>query len=75
MTEKLPEKITIGEKYNPAMECENQEEANAYLEACIEHSLLQGFSREEAEQMERSNIRYYAGYFKDEITDRVRSLF
>ena len=73
----MKREITIGEKYGPAMEITEQVEADAYFEECVEHA--QGFpevaSRAEAEQVERANLGYYAGYYSEETRVRVERLF
>lgn len=73
----IPTVPTTGEKYNPAiLECETQEEADAYFEILCAHSMsVKGLTREEAEDFERNNIRYYAGYFDDEKMFRAWRLF
>ena len=71
----LPKKITIGDKYGPAMKIEDAEEAKEYFELCVQHCMRWERTREEAEEMERGNLGYYAGYY-DEITrERVERLF
>ena len=67
--------ITIGEKYGPAMEMASQEEADAYFEKCVQHTMLFGKSREEAESVERQNLSYYAGYYDNQTRRRVEKLF
>lgn len=72
----LPDKITIGEKYDPAMKITDQFEANAYFEDCVEHTMrVAEMSREEAEQVERTNLGYYAGYYDNATRERVERLF
>lgn len=71
----MDENITIGDKYGPAMKITDPEEAKEYFEACVLHTMSFGKSREEAEQIERSNIGYYAGYYDSEIASRVYELF
>lgn len=72
----LPEKITIGEKYEPAMSITNQEEADAYFQLCVDHSMTyRRKTREEAEELERANLGYYAGYGSSETRERVERLF
>jgi hypothetical protein len=67
--------ITIGEKYGPAMVMTETAEADAYWEECVAHTMTFGKSREEAEQVERSNLGYYAGYYSAETRARVEHLF
>ena len=73
--EKMPEKITIGEKYGPAMQMTDPREAAEYFESCVEHMMRFGKSREEAESTERQNLGYFAGYYDHETRLRVEQLF
>lgn len=76
MRPKLPEKITIREKYAPAMEITDQAEADAYFVACVEHTMAGGgVNRQEAERIERINLGYYSGYYNLEVMARVQRLF
>lgn len=76
MTESsMPKVITIGDKYGPAMEITEQAEADAYFERCVEHSMLFGKSRTEAEALERHNLGYYAGYYDGATRERVERLY
>ena len=67
--------VSISKKYGPAMEITDQEAADAYFEACIQHTMGWGKSREEAEAKERANLGYYAGYYDAETRERVERLF
>lgn len=71
----LPSKITIGDKYGPAMEITDQAEAIEYFEACVRHCMGHGKDRAEAEKIERSNLGYYSGYYDGETAQRVFRLF
>lgn len=72
----LPEKLTIGEKYDPAMKITDQAEADAYFQLCVDHSMTyHRKTREEAEALERTNLGYYAGYGDSETRERVERLF
>lgn len=71
----LKSEITIGEKYGYAMSVTDQAEADAYFEACVQHTMSFGKSREEAEKIERSNIGYYGGYYDHETMARTQRLF
>ena len=73
--EPMPEGITIGDKYDPAMKITKQAGADAYFERCVQHTMSFGRSRGEAEIIERSNLGYYAGYGSDETRKRVERLF
>src|ERR1700733_13503060 len=78
---KLPLKITIGEKSRPAMEIQTQAEADAYFEKLVSHNLRlrrwkkDDGGRKEAEEVERHNLGYYAGYYDSETRRRVELLF
>jgi hypothetical protein len=78
---KFPLRITNGQKYDPAMEIQTQEEADAYFEACVEHNLrlqkLEGKTPDEqvAQANERQSLGYWAGYYDDETRERVERLF
>jgi len=73
--------ITLGEKYDPAMQITDQSKADAYFEECVQHNLearrMRGEpeDRREAERIERSNLGYYAGYYDNETRERVERLF
>jgi hypothetical protein len=67
--------ISIGDKYGPAMEMTAQEEADAYFEECVQHTMGFDKSREEAERIERESLGYYAGYYDAETRERVERLF
>ena len=72
---RLPDRITKGNKYQPAMRITDLEDAAEYFEACVEHCMRWGHTREEAESIERSNLGYYAGYYDSETRARVERLF
>ena len=72
---RFTELVTIGDKYGPAMEITDAAEAQEYFEACVLHTMSFGKSREEAEQVERSNLGYYAGYYSEETRQRCERLF
>lgn len=72
----LPDKITDGDKYDPAMKVKTQEEADIYFDRLVEHAMrVCGTTREEAEKLERINLGYWAGYYDCETMDRVERLF
>jgi hypothetical protein len=67
---------TIGDMYHPAMAITDQAEADAYFERLVEYSMREwGKSREEAEQTQKSNLGYFAGYYDSETRERVERLF
>jgi hypothetical protein len=68
--------ITLGGKYGPAMEIKTQEEADKYFEECVQHMMRRKpCGRQEAEEIERCNLGYYAGYYSNETRERVERLF
>lgn len=77
----VPRNVTIENKYAPAMAITDQAEADAYFEACVQHTLsfndyrLVDRTREEAEKIEREWLGYYAGYYSNETRERVERLF
>jgi len=71
----LPDNMTIGEAYGPAMLITDQQEANEYFEALVQSNMRTGNSREKAESIERQNLGYYAGYYDSTTRERVESLF
>ena len=73
----MNERITIGEKYRPAMEINSQAEADAYFERCVQHTLSfrPDTTRADAESIERQNLGYFAGYYGSETRERVERLF
>lgn len=78
----LPDWMTIGETYGPAMDIgrfaapSDEAEALEYFEALVaRHLRCTPKSREEAEQIERSNLAYFAGYYDSDTRARVERLF
>lgn len=72
---RLPDKITIGDKYGPAMQITDPKEAQEYFQVCVEHCMRFGDTREEAEAIERGNLGYFAGYYGADTRARVERLF
>ena len=75
MIPEFRDKMTIGEKYDPAMKITDPEEAKRYFELAVEHTMSRGRSRKEAIEIEKSNLGYYAGYCSNETRLRVEKLF
>ena len=69
------DRVTIGEKYKLGMTITNQSDADLYFESCVEHTMRFGKSREEAENIERQNLGYFAGYYDSTTRERVERLF
>lgn len=72
---RIPDKITIGEKYGPAMKIMDEKEAIQYFDLCVEHTMRFGKNRMEAENIERQNLGYFAGYYDHFTRLRVEQLF
>lgn len=73
--EAFADKITIGDKYRPAMEITDPIKAKEYFEMCVEHTMRFGKTREEAESIERQNLGYFSGYYSNDTMVRVQELF
>jgi hypothetical protein len=73
--ESLPDNLTYGDAYYPAMDITDETEAREYFEILVEHTMRSGHSREEAERMERQNLGYFAASCGPEYFRRVCRLF
>lgn len=74
----FPTGNTIGELYKPAMEIDNEADAQFYLGKLIERRMLPengGYTEEDARALELSNLGYYSGYYDNETFERVNRLF
>lgn len=68
--------LTIGEVLKPAMEITDQKEADEYLEAMIEYYMrFENRTREQALEIARINLGYFAGYYNYDVEQRVQKLF
>jgi hypothetical protein len=69
--------LTIGQKYDPIVKlAKTPDKAKAYLEGLIlfhEHTYNQ--SREEAEEIQYSNVGYYAGYMDEQTRHEIYQAF
>ena len=72
---RFPDRVTIGEKYKPAMEITDQAEADAYFEDLVDHMMRMGNDRATAESIERQNLGYFAGYYDEGVRAQVERLF
>lgn len=77
---KLPDELTIGQAYGPAMDITDQAAADEYLEALVARCMRVAIDRRyryraAAEKLERSNLGYFAGYCGAETMERVNRLF
>ena len=73
--DQFPASISTRQKYEPAMFIIKQDEADAYFQKCVTHCMGLGNDREEAEEIERDALGYFAGYFSQEVRARVERLF
>ena len=72
----FPKRATTGELYTPAMSITDPEEATDYFEALVNwHVEEWDKPRDEAIQIVKSNLGYWAGYFSPETRERVEELF
>lgn len=72
----LPDNMTIGEAFGPAMEITDQAAADEYFKALVERNMrVCGQTRERAEAATKSSLGYYAGYYGHETRERVERLF
>lgn len=62
--------------YKTAMKIKTQEEADKFFEELVQHHMKEnGDSRKKAEQIQRINLGYFAGYYDSETRERVERLF
>lgn len=73
----MKDQITAREKYDPAMRITDQQEADAYFKECVQHQLRinLGLTPDIAEDIERQNLGYWAGYGTLETRARIERLF
>ncbi len=72
----FPDDISPAHKYGPALLITGAEEARAYFELCVEHTLRTSeVDRQAAERIERENIGYWGGYGTFEQRQRMERLF
>jgi hypothetical protein len=67
--------VSVDDKYGPAMDITDQAEADSYFEKCVQHNMSFGTSRTRAEEVEKTNLGYFAGYYDAETRERVERLF
>jgi hypothetical protein len=67
--------VIYSKKYDVAMTLVDQEDADRYFERLVLGTMASGKTREQAEEIERREIGYYAGYHLDETRERVERLF
>lgn len=72
----LPDNMTNGEKYFPALKITDPREAKEYLEALVARNMrMTGISRRAAEDVERGNIDYFACNSSDSARRWARYLY
>lgn len=75
------DRVTLNSFYGPATQIVDQAQADAYFESMVEYHLQscakQGIerTREEAEEMERKNLAFFAGHYDSITRSRVERLF
>ncbi len=70
--------LTYGEALKPAMEITDQEDADQYLADYVKYQQSFMSARKDgmtAEQMCKTNLGYFAGYYDREVMSRVNRLF
>ncbi len=68
--------LTIGEKYRPVAKVKTREEAMEYFEELVQYNMeVSDHSQEQAIDIEKQNIGYYAGYYDRETMQRIHKLF
>lgn len=75
----LPENATYGDAYGPLEYIETREEAKQYFEVLVDsilsHPNNKNMTRDEAEEITRSNIGYWSGYHDRKTAARILELF
>jgi hypothetical protein len=70
------EETEMSMTYTKAMEVRTQEEADAAFEDLVKQCMYgRPCDRQTAEQIQRSNLGYYAGYYNEETRERIERLF
>ena len=68
--------VTFCERYGPAMDMKTQSEADEYFEALVLHNMQNSsHTKAEAIEIEKGNLGYFAGYYSNEVRQRVEKLF
>lgn len=67
--------LTIGDCLEPAMKITDKKDADQYLKDYIKY--IDSFQEKDAssESIAKSNLGYYAGYYSNEVRERVEKLF
>lgn len=71
----LTHKITHAEKYGPALEIFDLDEAADYFESLVDHSMGWGKTRIEAKEIEKRNLGTFADTHSREVGLRFAKLF
>lgn len=73
---RLPDEMTYGESLGPAMKITDPAEAQEYFCALVDRNMrITGNNSAQAEEVVRSNLGYYSGYYSRETMARVEKLF
>lgn len=73
----IPDRVTIREKYEPALKITDPVEGEIYLEECVQHLMRTSpnLSREDAIEIEKANLAYYSTYYSTETREQVERVF
>lgn len=66
---------TYGDLYDPAMEVQTKEEANAYFKKLQDLQSANGVPPEISEKVLKVNLAYWAAYGDDERRERIERLY
>lgn len=67
---------TIREFYNPALLVQTEDGASQILEAMVKYDMeYLGHTKEVATYLNKKNIKFMAGFYEDEVLERVVRLF
>lgn len=75
---KKKDNLTYGEALGPAMEITDEKEAEQYLKDYIEWQskrMTEATGENTPEEICKTNLVYYAGYYNTETMERVNRLF
>lgn len=67
--------LTYRESLGPAMEITDQNEATNYFNDMVDWMVSQNGDREKSISIAKQNLGYYAGYYSNEVRERVERLF
>lgn len=72
----LPERMTIGEMYAPAVKLTTKDEARDYFLRLVEWGVtFHGQTPDQAAEIQKQSLGYYAGYYDSATAKRIWDLF